>query len=1016
MIKKSMLLFFAFTNFLFVYAQNTATHNASDRKYYDGMELFDKQKYVAAKQLFQQYIQEYPQDTKAIESEYYVAVCALNLFNDDAENLFNNFAAKYPNHIKSGRAGFDLGNFFYNNKKYDKAIEYYSKVDVSKLSTEELNEYYFRSGYSSFTKKDFAVALEKFNNCKTQRHRYTPAANYYAGYIEFKNADYDAALNDLNKASESAQYKPLVAVLIANIYYRQAKYDELIPYAEQVIKDKSAGPNTNDIKLILADAYFFKQDFAKATPLFKDYLAATGTTNLSPDMKYRIGFSSYKSADYKQAVDMLQSITGDKDSLGQSSAYILGLSYLKSNNKPSAIIAFEIAQRTSFSASITEEAMFLYAKITADLGRFTEATSRLKAYLEKYHKGSHVQEASELLSESYLGSRNYDEALTYIENLKYQNSRINTVYQRIAYYKAVELINKKDYTTALAVLDKSSRYSFDKTVYINSFYWKGECLSLEKRYEEADNAYNTVIEKGSVLENQNVIKAYYGLGYSYYYQKKWNEAIFQFVKYISLHPDKKGKGDVYYRDAELRLADLYFVTRRFPEAIKYYDMALEERKEDEDYILFQKATINYLTQKNSQAYAMYAQLINKFPGSSYYDNALMQRCQLDLELSKYELAIDGYTKIINKADDIKGLKPLALQKRAVSYFNLKQYDKAIADNQRILDEFPTSASAYNALLSIQDILGIQEKADEFAPILAKYKESNPDGQDLKEVEFRNAESLYNAQKYTQAISALNTFIQQHPDHPSVSEAQYALADCYFRTKDYAKAKGLYLDILSLKNQYYKKSLQRTADISYLQNDIPNSIKYYSELQLLASSNKEKTASWLGLMTAYYDSGQLDSCNIYADKIIGHGSAAPDAENKALLYKGKTAYLKKDLDGAQDYFLSCLNGAKDISAAESQYMLAKIQYDKKQYKQSLETLYDFNNTFYTYDLWLGKSFLLIAENFVAKDEIFQAKEILNSIITKSPNADIKKQAQTRLDQLNAIDATKNKTKEGESNDQ
>jgi len=1015
MIKKSILLFFVFVQLLVVHAQNTSTHNASDRKYYDGMELFDKQKYVAAKSIFQQYIQEYPQDIKAIECEYYVAVCALNLFNDDAEYLFSNFIAKYPNHIKAGRAGYDLGNFFYNNKKYDKAIEYYAMADESKLSPEELNEYNFKSGYSSFTKKDFTVALAKFNQCKTKRHKYTPAANYYAGYIEFKNTEYDAALVDLNKAAESNEYKPLVAVLITNVYYRQGKYDELIPYAEKVIADKSAGPNTNDVKLILADAYFFKEDFNKATPLFKDYLVSTGAKSLSPDMKYRIGFSSYKSADYKQAVDLLQSIATDKDSLGQSSAYILGLSYLKSGNKLSAVLAFELAQRSSYSAVIKEEAMFLYGKLAVDLGRFTDATNRLKAYLDAYPKSSHGQEASELLSESFLGTRNYDEALTYIENLKYHNSRINTAYQRIAYYKAIELINKKDYTGALLVLDKSSKYSFDKTVFINSFYWKGECLSLEKRYEEANNAYTTVIEKGSTLENANVIKAYYGLGYGYYYQKKWNDAIPQFVKFLTLQSDKKGKGDIYYRDAELRLADLYFVTRRFPESIKYYDLALLDRKDEEDYILFQKATITYLMGKTNDAYALFTQLTNKYPNSPYYDNALMQRCQLDLEVSKYELAIEGYSKIINKKDDINGLKPLALQKRAISYFNLKEYDKAIADHKKVINDYPKNPIAYSSLLSIQEILGLQDKSDEFVPILVKYKEENPDGRDLKEVEFISAQSLYSAQKYAAAISAFNSFIQQYPNHSSNAEAKFYLADSYFRTKDYPASKKLYIEILGERNQYYKKAIQRVADISYLQNDLPNTIKYFSELQQVASTNKEKAASWLGLMTAYYDSNQLDSCNVYADKVIGHGSATPDAQNKALLFKGKVAYQKKDYDAAQDYFLSCLNGAKDISAAEAHYSLAKIQYDKKQYKQSIETLYDFNNTYSNFDLWLGKSFLLIADNFVAKDEVFQAKETLTSIIEKSPNADIKKQAQERLDQLNASEANKNKSKEGVGNE-
>lgn len=1010
MIKKSLLLFYSMMHILCALAQNTATHNAPDRKYYDGMELYDKQKYVAAKQIFKQYIQEFPMEIKAIESEYYVALCALNLFNDDAEYLFNNFVAKYPNHIKAGRAGFDLGNFFYNNKKYDKAIEYYSMVDETKLTADEINEYNFKSGYSSFTKKDFTTALEKFNNCKTKRHKYTPAANYYAGYIEFKNELYDAALVDLTKAAESNEYKPLVAVLIANVYYRQGKYDELIPYAEKVIKDKSAGPNTNDVKLILADAYFFKENFEKATPLFKEYLEATGTKSLSTDMKYRIGFSSYKSANYKQAVDMLQTIANDKDSLGQSSAYILGLSYLKSNNKPSAAIALELAQRVSYSALIKEEAMFLCAKVAVDLGRYTDAANRLKLYLETYSKSHHTQEAAELLSESFLGSKNYDEALTYIENLKYQNSRINTTYQRIAYYKAVELINKKEYDKALFMLDKSSKYSFDKTVFVNSYYWKGECFSLEKKYEKAEDAYKSAIEKGSTIENPNVIKAYYGLGYAYYYQKKWNDAIPQFVKFLTLQSELKGKGDIYYRDAELRLADLYFVTRRFPEAIKFYDLALSDRKEDEDYILFQKATINYLTNKTTEAYSLYTQLTNKFPNSSYFDNALMQRCQLDLEASKYELAIEGYTKIINKKEDINGLKPLALQKRAMSHFNLKEYDKAIADHKRVLANYSTNPIAYSSLLSIQEMLNIENKGDDFAPILASYKEANPDGRDLKEVEFISAQSLYSSQKYAAAITAFNTFIKQYPNHSSIDEAKFYLADSYFRTKEYKTSKDLYVEILAAKNPYYKKSLLRVAEISYLLNDPQSAIKYYSELQQIASTNKEKTSAWSGLMIAFYDTKQLDSSNVYADKVINHGSAAPDAQNKAQLYKGKVAYEKKEMDAAQDYFLSCLNDAKDVSAAEAQYLLAKIQYDNKQYKQSIETLYDFNNTFSAYDYWLGKSFILIAENFVAKNEIFQAKETLSSVIEKSPIEEIKKEARQRLEQLNVQETNKNKIKE------
>jgi len=545
MLKKYIFYLAIWMCYTLSYAQNTATHNAQDRLFFDGTELYDKQKYVAAREMFRQFIQHNRTDEKSVEAEYYIALCALNLFNDDAEYLFSKFIADYPNHVKAGRAGYDLGCFFYNNKKYDKAIEYFDKADVEMLSGNEKSELYFKSGYSFFTKKDFTSALERFNQCKASRHQYTYAANYYAGYIEFKNAEYDAALADLNKAAENAEYKKIVPILIANIYYRQGKYDELIPYAEGVLKDKSAGPNTNDIKLILADAYFFKQDFAKSTPLFKDYLTSTGNKNLNPDMRYRIGFSSYKSEDYKQAVEVLQPISSDKDSLGQSSAYILGLSYLKSNNKPSALIAFDMAQRSSFNAPITEESLFLLGKISVDQGNFTDATGRLKTFIDRYPRSSHHQEAAELLSESFLGSRNYDEALTYIDNLKFHNARINTAYQRIAYYKAVELINKNNYVDALGMLDKSTRFSFDKAIYANAYYWKGECYSLEKRYHDALEAYSIASQQISSLQNTNVVKAHYGSGYAYYYQKKWEPAIQQFLTFLTLEVEKKGKGDIY---------------------------------------------------------------------------------------------------------------------------------------------------------------------------------------------------------------------------------------------------------------------------------------------------------------------------------------------------------------------------------------------------------------------------------------------------------------------------------------
>ena len=56
-------------------------------------------------------------------------------------------------------------------------------------------------------------------------------------------------------------------------------------------------------------------------------------------------------------------------------------------------------------------------------------------------------------------------------------------------------------------------------------------------------------------------------------------------------------------------------------------------------------------------------------------------------------------------------------------------------------------------------------------------------------------------------------------------------------------------------------------------------------------------------------------------------------------------------------------------------------------------------FSNHDYWFGKTFLLIADYFVAQNELFQAKATLNSIIEGSPVEEVVAEAKQRLEKLN-----------------
>jgi TolA-binding protein len=152
------------------------------------------------------------------------------------------------------------------------------------------------------------------------------------------------------------------------------------------------------------------------------------------------------------------------------------------------------------------------------------------------------------------------------------------------------------------------------------------------------------------------------------------------------------------------------------------------------------------------------------------------------------------------------------------------------------------------------------------------------------------------------------------------------------------------------------------------------------------------------MESFYLLAQYDSADVYARIILERGNVNAGAQNKASLYLGKTAMARGDFETAKDEFLNTLNAARDEYGAEAKYLLGQIFHQQKQYKQCYETLVSLNNDFAAYPEWVGKSYLLLADNFTAMEDLFQAKATLQSLIDHFPLQPVKDEARTKLNQL------------------
>jgi TolA-binding protein len=990
-----------------VLAQDQLSQQNVEKLYHRGTELLEHSNYGAARQVFSEFLaQASPRDPRRGEAEYYVAFSALNLGHRDGEKLIDDFIDRYPSSPKASTAYYDLAVSFYAEGNFTKSSSYFKKVNFPALTADQQAEGHFKWGYSYFNQKKLDEALEQFNFVKRQSNSYTAASNYYAGFIEYSKGQFDEALTDLKKAETSPSYAPIVPTLIANVYYRQKRYDTLIEYANQ-LKSRTDLTNAEEISMLVAEAYYYKGDFKKAIEAYEKYFG--NNAKAESGLLFRAGYAHYATGNTVRGIEFLEKSAASKDTVSYYASYYLGILHLKQGNKPLALNAFDYARKNPKDASLAEESAFQFAKISYDAGKQDQAVAEFERYLKNSPTGVHANEAKELLAQAYINGNNFNKAIEYIEALPSRNSYVNQAYQKAAYLKGSELFNKEDYAGAIQYFTKSLEYPSDPKYTALASFWIAESYSLGEKYEHAIPHYQKVIALGAAADADVMLKTRYGLGYAFYNTKAYDKALVNFREFVN----KGSKNTPNYADGMIRLADCYYVSKQYDEALNTYNRAKAMSSSEHDYVLLQGGIMNGIQRKYADARNQFTELIKNYPKSQYRDEAIFQRAQYEIEQGNYTASVDGLSILVRESPSSPYL-PYAYMRRAASYSNLKQPDKAIQDYVTVIQQFPSHPAAQEALTPLQESLNLAGRSGDFETYLAQFKKANPSNTSLESVEYEAAKNIYFDQQYQKAIVSLRNFLSSYPQTSHAQEANYYMAESHFRLREFDKALPIYT---SLSNDHTftmgSRVVARMAEINFTQNRYADAIAAYHRLERMAVNKKEQYNAWSGLMESFYLQAQYDSADVYARTIIERGNINAGAQNKASLYLGKTALARGDYDTAKDEFLNTLNAARDEYGAEAKYLLAKVFYTQKEYKQSYETLTSLTNDFATYEVWVGKAFLLMADNFAAQNNVFQARATLQSLIDKFPQQTVKDEAKVKLKQLEQTEAAKQKALEADT---
>lgn len=984
-------------------AQRTQSHAEPDYHYRNGLELFEKANYAAARYEFRQYLEPRrgdgsrtllnTSDQNAVEAEYYIALTSLYIDEPGAELLVDRFVKNNSQHPKAGQLYGDLGTYYFTRQDYPQAIGFLEKAVVQGGSSARQTTYKYQLALAYYNTQDLQRALPLLNQVKLDPSSTdAPAASYYAGVINFRNRNYTEAVTDFRRVEANPIYQNQVPNWIAQAYYRQRRFDELLAYTEPLLRRSNGAadrsPGLSEVALFTAEVYYQQNQFAKAIPYYKQYVGAAGA-KAPAAVKFRYGQSLFRTGAYPDAITQLKNLAGGKDTTAQYAAYTLGVSYLQTQNPAYALTAFEQAGRLSFNRDIQEEARFNHAKLQVDQNNGADAVKELTAFLKQYPDSKFENEANELVGEAYFASNNYPAAIAYIEGLKRRTPKINATYQRLTYNQGVNDFNAERYRPAVASLDKSLRFPVDNALQEAAQFWKAEAYSAGKQYDTAIPLYASI----SKSSGEYATKSLYALGYAYYNKKDYARAQPYFRDFVSRGGNNDDRAQVL--DATVRLADSYFAGKQYENAMRYYDQAIAQNAPDKDYASYQKAVILSYVGRDAEAKAQFDQVQRQFPGSRFVDEALFQTANVDFEKGAYQVAIRGFSKLIQDKPG-SSLVPAALLKRAIAYGNLQQYDPAVADYRRILDSYGESEQAQSALLGIQNTLNDAGRPEEFSQVLGQYKKANPGSTDVERVQFENAKNIYFNEKYQQAIQSFLAFMQEYPASPGTNEARYYLAESYRQTNDPANALRYYnLIVADNRSDFLVRAATRAAELETKQKNYPRAIRNYQLILAKADDKAAQVTAQLGLMDTYFASAKPDSAAVIAREVVAGGNVVPGAQNRAQLMLGKVAFEKADYRTAQTELDKTILLGKDVNGAEAQYYLGNILFRQKKYKESVAALLKFNEQFSEFEFWKGRAFILIADNNVALDELAQAKAVLNSIIENSTDETILAEAKQKL---------------------
>ena len=981
-----------------VSAQKSEIYTNDLEAYIQAISLYNNQQYLSAQIIFKKVKSENHSQDVLSDCAFYSAVCAIKLNQSNADAIMENFISDYPTSTKRNQAYIEVAQYYFEQGKYPQSLIWFDKVDESSLDSDDIDKFNFQKGYSFFTNKNKIEATTYFNKVLNSLN-YGSQAKYYLGFMAYEGDDYKNATNYFDQVSGEEKYKEKLSYFQADMNFKLGNFQKAIDLG-LVALAKSNAIEKSELNKIIGESYFNLNQYEKAIPFLKEYRGKKGKWN-NTDF-YQLGFAYYQQNDFENAIAQFNKIIGGKDFVAQNAYYHLGQSYLKTDKKQQALNAFKNASEMVFDVKIQEDAALNYAKLSYDIGNSYQSVPDVLAFfLDKYPNSPSKIDIETLLINSFITSKNYKGALELLEkNKSFANKQ---AYQKVTFYRGLELYTDGNYQDALVMFKKSIDEQKDLKFTARATFWKGETEFVLDNFNESLLSFKQFIDFAEAKNTNEFKNIHYNIAYSYFKLKEYEQAGNFFQAQIDAVKDDK----IRLNDSYLRLGDSRFVSAKYWPAMDAYNKAIDLKSIDADYAAFQKAISYGFVSKNDKKIEDLNKLIATYSKSQYRDDALFELGNTYVAEKKSDLAIKTYDQLISEFK--KGsYASKAILRQGLIYYNSEKDDLAIGKFKKVAAEYPKTPEALEAVSTARIIYVDNGKVDEYATWVRTLDFVSVTEAELDNDTYEAAEKQYLQNNTKQSISALSSYVLKFPNGNHALNANFYLAQSYFVDGLDANAVVNYDFVISKsRNEFTEQALSRLAQIHIKSNDFAKLIPILKRLETEADFPQNITFAQANLMKTYYEQKDYVNAVVYADKVLNNPKTDDKVKSDAQIIVARSAINSNDEPKARLAYAKLLTLAKGELAAEALYYDAYFKNIDGKFEASNIVVQKLTKDYSGYKYFGAKGLVVMAKNFYGLKDSFQATYILDSVIKNfKVFPDVVEEAQKELDVIKAEEAKTN----------